>query len=71
MIGNPANKGSGNRSSGPASKSAEIAPPAPLSYPFTGIASSDYATRIIAARCHVTPSMARQIAEIIGMGGAA
>jgi hypothetical protein len=55
----------------PAQVCAEIASPAPLSYPFTGIASSDYATRIIAARCHVTPTMARQIAEIIGMAGAA
>lgn len=56
---------------GLAPKCAEIAPPAPLSYPFAGIASSDYATRIIAARCHVTLTMARQIAEIIGIGGAA
>ena len=71
MIGYPENKGSGNRCTGPASKSAEIASPALLSYPFTGITSSDYATRIIAARCHVSQTMARQIAEIIGLGGAA
>ena len=71
MSGNPENKGSGNRCTGPASKSAEIATPAHLSYPFPGIATTEYAARIIAARCHVSPCMARQIAEIIGMGGAA
>jgi hypothetical protein len=56
---------------GLAPKCAEIAAPALLSYPFAGIATTEYAARIIAARCHVSPRMARQIAEIIGMGGAA
>jgi len=70
MMGDGHEKG-GAALTAPAQVCAEIAPPALLSYPFAGIATTDYAARIIAARCHVSPCMARQIAEIIGLGGAA
>lgn len=64
-------KEAGAAPTAPASKSADVVTPTANFYPFTGITASDYAIRIIAARCGVSPCMARQIAEIICLAGPA
>jgi hypothetical protein len=63
-------KEAGAASTAPASKISGVVTPTANFYPFTGIAASDYAIRIIAARCHVSPGVARQIVELIDIGGA-
>ena len=40
-------------------------------YPFTGIGSTEYAARVIGARCRLSPAIARKVSELVGMGGAA
>jgi len=38
-------------------------------YPVIVIGSTEYAARVIAARCCLSPSVALRIVELIGMGG--
>jgi hypothetical protein len=40
-------------------------------YPVAGTGSTEYAAHVIAARCRLSPSLARRVVELIGMGGAA
>ena len=40
-------------------------------YPVTGIGSTEYAARVIGARCRLSPAIARKVIELVGMGGAA
>ncbi len=40
-------------------------------YPVVGIPSTEYAVRIIGARCRLSAAVARRVVELIGMGGAA
>jgi hypothetical protein len=41
------------------------------SYPVAGIGSTEYAARIIAVRCRLSPAFARMVVELCGMGGGA
>lgn len=38
-------------------------------YPFAWVGSTEYAARIIAARCRLSPSTARKVVELVGIGG--
>ncbi len=38
-------------------------------YPFAGIGSTDYAAGVIAARCRLSPAVARTVVELGGLGG--
>jgi hypothetical protein len=38
-------------------------------YPVVGLGSTEYAAGVIAARCHLSPAVARKVVELVGIGG--
>jgi hypothetical protein len=55
----------------PAPNVARFASKAIPPYPVAGIGSTDYAARIIGARCRLSPAVARKVVELVGIGSAA
>ena len=55
----------------PAPNVARFASKAITPYPVVGIPSTEYAVRIIGARCRLSAAVARRVVELIGMGRAA
>ena len=50
---------------------ASLVGPAISHYPVTGNGSIEYAARVIAARCRLSPALARRVVELGGIGGGA